>query len=121
MRTHRRATPKNTTNVSAIAAFVTCAVYLAHGDGALGRTLRGQRPFQSQCATLSKDLLRPGCELANHQTVHDAFATVVIVDRVMPNQAVVPKGNGVIFPTEAATELGPHSMLVNVIQQRCTF
>src|SRR5690606_22248759 len=42
-------------------------------------------------------------------------------DRVMPNQAVVPKGNGVIFPTEAATELGPHSMLVNVIQQRCTF
>ena len=46
--------------------------------------------------------------------VHDPALAMVIVDRVVLDAPVVPKGDGVGAPAEAAGEFGPHILAKSV-------
>src|SRR6516165_8403265 len=50
--------------------------------------------------------------------VHDPALTMVIVDRVVLDATVVPKGNCVGAPAEAAGEFGPYQVGVEIVEER---
>ena len=50
--------------------------------------------------------------------VHDPALTMVIVDRVVLDATVVPKGNCVGAPAEAAGEFGPYQVAVEIVEER---
>src|SRR6516162_647521 len=49
--------------------------------------------------------------------VHDSAPAMVIVDRVVLDAAIVPKGDCVGAPAEAAGEFGPHQVAIEIVEQ----
>ena len=43
---------------------------------------------------------------------------MVIVDRVVLDAAVVPKGNRIDTPAKATGEFGPHQVVIEIVEQR---
>src|SRR6516225_10790101 len=54
----------------------------------------------------------------DRDSVHQPSPSVVIVDRVVLDRAVVPERQRPRLPTEPASEFGAHRMTVEIVQQR---
>ena len=73
----------------------------------------GDPPRRAGWAKASVQLLA-----RNRDAVQEAAFAMIIVDCEVPGRAVVPKGQRAFPPLETAGELRPHSVAVQVVQQR---
>src|SRR5262245_14056264 len=87
-----------------------------------GPSLRPSGDALQDCRTVSQVITGYICShglvALDRDPVHDAALAVIVVESVVLGATVVPDRQRARFPAEAASELGPHKVALEIVEQR---